>query len=196
MITAALCQFALYAARLIETADGPVAIEDLEVGMMVRTLNGLRPLRWIGQTMVNGLGAFAPIRLKAGVLGNTRDLRVSPRHRMLLSGWQMEMLFDHDHALVTAADLVNDSTIVRDPVPMVEYFHVMFDQHEVVFAEGAVSESFHPDQPSMGAMAAAARDEVLTLFPELATGTDRPEAAPTLDATQAAYLAENLDMFQ
>ena len=174
-----------------------MAVEDLEVGTMMQTMNGLRPLRWIGRTTVDGMGAFAPIRIKAGTLGNTRDLRVSPRHRMLLSGWQMEMLFDHDQALVPAAALVNDSTVVREPVPEVEYFHVMFDQHEVIFAEGAPSESFHPDQPSMGAMADEARAEVLTLFPELATGTTpRPEAAPTLDATQAAYLADNLDMFQ
>ncbi|MGV6840740.1 MAG: Hint domain-containing protein [Planktomarina sp.] len=182
---------------MIDTDQGEVAIEDLEPGMMVRTLgNGMQPIRWIGRTTAQAMGAFAPIRIKAGTLGNTRDLRVSPRHRMHLSGWQLEMLFDHDHALVTAEELVNDTTVLREPIPEVEYFHVMFDAHEVIFAEGSASESFHPDQPSMGSMDAAARAEVLALFPELKGGTTRAEAAPTLAPEQAAYLAQNLDMLK
>jgi hypothetical protein len=135
------------------------------------------------------------VRIKAGALGNNRDLVVSPRHRMLLSGWQVDMLFQHDHALVTALELVNDSTIVRDAVADVEYFHVMFDRHEIIFAEGAATESFHPDQASMGSMDEAAREEIFALFPELRSGTYRAEAAPNLSATQAAYVGKNLDAF-
>ncbi|MEM6308134.1 MAG: Hint domain-containing protein, partial [Pseudomonadota bacterium] len=103
--------------------------------------------------------------------------------------------FDHSEVLVTAMELVNDSTVLREPIPEVEYFHVMFDQHEVIFAEGAASESFHPDQPSMGSMDAAARAEVFALFPELEAGDTRAEAAATLSPLQAAQLSNDLDMF-
>mgnify|MGYP006189172863 CR=1 FL=1 len=45
-----------------------------------------------------------------------------------------------------------------------------FDTHEIVFASGAPSESFHPGHVGWGALAEAARDEILTLFPELENG--------------------------
>ena len=177
---------------LIDTDQGAVAVEALAVGMMVRTRdNGFQPIRWIGMKPTRDRA----VRIKAGALGNSRDLVVSPRHRMLLSGWQVDMLFQHDHALVTALELVNDSTIVRDAVADVEYFHVMFDRHEIIFAEGAATESFHPDQASMGSMDEAAREEIFALFPELRSGTYRAEAAPNLSATQAAYVGKNLDAF-
>jgi hypothetical protein len=177
---------------MIDTDQGAVAVQDLAPGMMVRTRdNGMQPIRWIGMSP-----AFdRAVRIKAGALGNTRDLVVSPRHRMVLDGWQLKMLFSHDHALVTALELVNDTTIVMDDLKAVEYYHVMFDAHEVIFAEGAATESFHPDQASMGSMDKAARDEIFALFPELKDGTYRSEAAPNLSATQAAYVGKNLDAF-
>jgi Hint domain len=178
---------------MIDTDLGEVAVQDLATGMMVRTRDhGFQPIRWVGMTPAKDRA----VRIKAGALGNTRDLVVSPRHRMVLDGWQLKMLFSHDHALVTAQELVNDSTIVMDAMADVEYYHVMFDAHEVIFAEGAATESFHPDQPSMGSMADAARAEILALFPELAdVTTTRAQAAPTLDPVQANYVARNLDAF-
>lgn len=177
---------------MIDTDLGEVAVQDLAPGMMVRTRdNGFQPIRWVGMTPAKDRA----VRIKAGALGNARDLVVSPRHRMVLEGWQLEMLFQHDHALVTAQELVNDSTIVMDAMADVEYYHVMFDAHEIIFAEGAATESFHPDQASMGSMDAAAREEIFALFPELKDGTYRAEAAPNLSATQAAYVGKNLDAF-
>ncbi|WP_424980773.1 Hint domain-containing protein [Leisingera sp. S232] len=177
---------------LIDTDQGEVAVQDLTPGMMVRTRdNGFQPVRWIGMTATKDRA----VRIKAGAMGNSRDLVVSPRHRMVLEGWQLEMLFDHDEALVTALELVNDDTILRDEFTKVEYYHVMFDQHEVIYAEGAATESFHPDQPTMGSMDAAAREEIFALFPELREGTTRAEAAPNLSPVQAAYVGKHLDAF-
>ena len=189
---AAMC---FVAGTNITTDKGEVAVEDLREGMMVKTQhNGYQPIRWIGSHTEVGLAHYAPICIKAGAMGNTRDLIVSPGHRMVLEGWQVEMLFDHKEALVTAAELVNDTTVLRQPMKKVEYFHVMFDQHEVIYAEGAATESFHPDQPSMGSMDAAARTEILALFPELENGGTRAEAAPSLSPSQAAYIGDNLDV--
>jgi hypothetical protein len=44
---------------------------------------------------------------------------------------------------------------------------MLFDSHEMVFAEGAVSESFHPGQMGLSAIDAPAREELFALFPEL-----------------------------
>ena len=66
--------------------------------------------------------------------------------------------------------MVNDSTIRIEEGGEVEYFHMLFDKHEIVFAEGIPSESFHPGQQGWKALDTAARDEILMLFPELEDG--------------------------
>jgi Ca2+-binding RTX toxin-like protein len=152
----------------ILTAEGEKAIEDLAAGDLVLTMDhGYQPIRWIGSSIVEGKGRFAPIVIEAGTLGNSRTLRVSPQHRMLLSGWQAELLFDEPEVLVAAKLLVNDHTIRAEEAAEVEYFHMLFDAHEIVYAEGAPSESFHPGHVGWGALAEAAREEILSLFPQL-----------------------------
>lgn len=159
------------AGTMIETADGERAIETLRSGDLVRTADhDYQPIRWIGSSRVAANGSGAPILIKAGALGNARDLRVSPHHRMLLGGWQTEMLFGDPEVLVAAKHLVNDQTILRLEGGTVEYFHMLFDTHEIVFAEGAPSESFHPGQIGWRGLSDAARAEILALFPELQQG--------------------------
>ncbi len=152
----------------IETADSPVAVEDLKTGDLIRTVDhGLQPLRWIGKRTVPAENAFAPILIRKGALGNTEDLRVSPQHRILLSGWRAEVHLGQTEVLAPAKSLVNGDTIVRETGDDVEYFHIMFDQHELVYAAGIESESFHPGDMGWNALTDEAREEILTLFPEL-----------------------------
>jgi hypothetical protein len=175
----------------IKTDRGEVAIEDLEVGDLVQTMDhGLQPIRWIGAQTVPAQGRLAPVRIAAGALGNARDLLVSPQHRMLLTGWKARLYLGEAEVLAAAAMLVNDSTIRRETGGTVEYFHVLFDSHEIVWAEGAPSESFHPGEQGWGALDRAARDEILALFPELDTGFDRygPAARMSLKAHEARVM--------
>jgi len=152
----------------ILTANGERPIEELAVDDLVITLDhGAQPIRWIGSARVPAVGAMAPIVIEAGVLGNHSRLKVSPQHRMLLSGWQAELLTGEEEVLVAAKMLVNDQTIRREEGGMVEYFHMLFDSHEIVIAEGAPSESFHPGKQGWGTLAEEARAEILTLFPML-----------------------------
>ena len=127
---------------------------------------GAQPVRWVGARTVEGTGKFAPVRIAAGARGNDRDLLGSPNHRMVIEGRKMAALFDTDAALVAANLLVNASTIRPAPRAEVEYFHVLFDTHQVIFAEGAATESFHPGEAS-DAMSDATRSEILELFPQL-----------------------------
>lgn len=175
----------------IETPYGPRKIETLKAGDLVLTRDhGPQPLRWIGSRGVQATGDFAPIEIKAGALGNTSDLIVSPQHRMLLEGWRAEMLFGADEVFAAAKHLINDSTIKRRAGGFVEYFHMMFDAHEVVFAEGAASESFHPSDLSLTGVADEARDELFKLFPELRTmpSGHGPTARICLKAHEARLL--------
>jgi len=153
---------------LIKTEDGPRAIETLRVGDLIKTAhNGLQPIRWIGSRTVAGLGRFAPIRIGAGTLGNRRDLWVSPQHRMVVGDWRTEFYFGTKEAFVAAKHLVNGSTIRQNPCPQVTYYHLAFDTHEVVFAEGARSESLHLGKTAIASLPKDAQRELFDLFPEL-----------------------------
>ena len=80
---------------LIKTQQGDMPIEALCEGDMVLTMDrGYQPIRWIGSFKRSAQGDLAPILVRKGALGNDRDLRVSPQHRMLLQGWQAEMFFE------------------------------------------------------------------------------------------------------
>ena len=181
---------------LIETQSGEVAIDDLCVGDMVLTMDhGYQPIRWIGSTKRPATGDLAPILIRKGALGNTRDLRVSPQHRMLLSGWQAEVLFGESEVLATAKSLVNDHSILREEGGEVEYFHMLFDTHEIVYAEGAPSESFHPGAEGWKALDAPTRNEILELFPQLANGnfdSYGPSARPSLKHQEGYLLGQSV----
>ncbi|MEM9778599.1 MAG: Hint domain-containing protein [Pseudomonadota bacterium] len=160
------------AGTLIKTQDGDAPIEELEVGDMVHTVDShLQPIHWIGKAHLPQGGAQAAIRISAGALGENMpewDLLVSPNHRMVVSGWRAETLFGQEEVLVAASDLVNDSTIRREPAEdPVTYYHIMFEKHEIVESNGAPSESFHPGRVPLTELDAQIRDELLSLFPEL-----------------------------
>ena len=153
---------------LMETQNGNLPIETLRAGDLVRTLDhGLQHIRWIGSTRVPGRGVHAPVRVAAGALGNCRPLWVSQQHRMLLSGWNIEINFGEEAVLVAAKHLTGLPGIDIIDVPSVEYFHMLFDGHEIVFAEGIESESFHPGSVSLNTLSDDTLNEITSLFPSL-----------------------------
>lgn len=157
----------------IDTPQGPRKIETLRPGDPVITRdNGVQPIRWIGQRQVPGTGDFAPIRFAKGAIGNTRPLLVSPQHRMLHRSSAATLLFDTPEVLVAARHLVNGGSIRQVNRDQIIYVHMLFDRHEIVFAEGVPSESFHPGGYGLNGVMGPAREELFTLFPELRCDPD------------------------
>lgn len=180
------------AGTLIETAAGPRPIEDLGEGDLVRTAdNGVQPVRWIGSRRVMAQGAATPVRFRAGSFGLKKDILLSPQHRVLVQGWQAEALFGSREVLVAARDLLSHDRVYRDDtIEHVEYFHFMFDRHEIVFAGGMAAESLCVSDPSLSALGAASREEIFEIFPELRSDVShlaRP-ARPMIRAQEAALL--------
>jgi hypothetical protein len=183
------------AGTAIATPSGERLIETLVPGDLVLTADhGAQAVRWIGNRRVAGQGRFAPVLIREGALGNSRDLRVSPQHRMLLSGWRAELLFGASEVLAAACHLINDASIRRAPCAQVRYFHLMFDQHEIITAEGCASESFFPGVAALGGLEAETRSEILALFPELAAGVAGygATARTTLKPYEARVFAQSL----
>ena len=54
---------------------------------------GAKAISWIGARTITPSNASNPVTIKAGVLGNDRDLIVSPPHRMLITGDKAELMF-------------------------------------------------------------------------------------------------------
>lgn len=127
----------------IDTPDGPRRVEDLRAGDLVTTMDaGAQAIIWIGNRTVCGRGEDAPVLFQTGALGNRADLYVSPQHRMLIRAPLTELHSGEPELLVAAIHLVNNTTILRAPCDEVMYFHIMLAQHQIVFSEGAPSESF------------------------------------------------------
>ena len=53
-----------------------------------------------------------------------------------------ELFFGKERVLFAAIHLVNNEPIHRVPRRYVMYHHIMFDQHEIVLADGVPAESF------------------------------------------------------
>jgi len=184
------------AGSLIETKFGNVKIEDLEVGDVIKTRNGYKRLRWIGASPTRRNGSHAPVIINAGALGNHDRLEVSPQHRIMLSGNQIELLFDAPEVLVRAKDLINGKTIHLDTSnEPVTYYHILFDEHQIVRANGLWSESFHPGEQVINEMDASARNELFDLFPELMEDQEQgygPVCMQCLQQYEARLLSESL----
>lgn len=152
----------------ILTANGYRPVERLRAGDMVRTKDrGMRPLRWIGSRTVSAMGSSAPVVIGEGVLGNRRELVVSPQHRMLIAGWQADVLFGEPEVFVPAKFLIDYDNTYRRYGGEVEYFHLCFDRHEVIFAEGAACESFLPGAVGADAIPDHHLAELYQVFPQM-----------------------------
>lgn len=139
---------------VIATPQGPQPIALLKPGDKVTTRdNGPQPVLWIGRTTVSGLALrqhphLRPIRLRRDALSDGMpddDLRVSPAHRILVRGAKAQALFGYDEVLARASDLIDYATIAPDvALHGVTYVHLLFDAHQIIYANGLPTESFHP----------------------------------------------------
>lgn len=178
---------------MIETASGPRPVQSLRVGDLVMTRDhGMQPLRWIGGRLLRTADLEAapnllPVRILAGALGAgcpAQDLTVSPQHRMLLRSPIAARMAGSDEVLVPAVQLVGMPGITRCTAKGgVGYWHLMFDRHEIVFANGAESESLYLGKMAVKALSPSARAELRAIFPDLmreAEGDPRPLARPIM----------------
>ena len=161
----------------IRTAEGLAQIEDLHEGDRIQTKdNGVQEIQWIGTRRMSGARLFAmpklrPVRIDAGVLGEDipdEGLLVSPEHRILLKNAAAQELFNTPEVLVAAKDLINGDTIRVDmSVREVTYIHILLEKHEVVWANGVETESFHPASAALSSLGMVDRKRLLDAHPEL-----------------------------
>lgn len=130
-----------------------VPVEDLRPGDRVLTRDsGPQEVRWVGTQTMRAEGAFAPITIKAGALNNTNDLVVSPQHRLFIYQRLDALKPGQRELLVRAGLLVNGTTVTQTPGGFVDYVQVLFDRHEIIYAEGIAAESLFLDTTTRPAL--------------------------------------------
>jgi hypothetical protein len=179
-------KYCLLKGTMIATADGDRAVETLQPDHIVLTLVGPKPIKrvrtWLGDT--------EPIRVARGAIAEdvpVRDLHLSPEHCLFLDG-----------ALIPVKELVNDTTIAPGLPPCVsaiEYYHVEFETHEAILADGLWVESYREEGSSMTPFAPihryrGGREELMGLARRLASHVidvrDSPQIAYDRIADRAA----------
>ncbi|MGL5012526.1 MAG: Hint domain-containing protein [Paracoccaceae bacterium] len=178
----------------IQMADGTRLIEDLQIGDLVLTRDhGPQPIRWIGCSVALARGKLAPVRIAKGALGpNTpnRDLYVSRQHRMLLQSKIAERMIGAAEVFVPAVKLMNLPGIEAAPGPVpVSYFHILTDRHEVIYAEGAPSETLMTGPQARKSLSAEALAELDALFPGV-IAADLTPARPIFPGARVPQLLE------
>ncbi len=188
---------------MIRTESGLIRVEDIHEGTKVQTKdNGCQEVIWTGSRRVTGARLYAmphlcPIRLRAGSLDNDvpdAGLLVSPDHRVMVKGARARALFNTDEVLVTARDLVNDQSIYVDrSMREVHYIHMLMPNHEVVFANGVESETFHPASAGLDHLAEEDRQRLFSQVPDVETDVNSygAYARRVISASEAAILRHN-----
>ena len=183
------------AGTLIETDRGERPVESLRAGDLVNTVDdGLQPIRWVGHKEVETDLLSAPVRIAAGTFGTHRELAVSPQHRLMLKDYEAQLLFGESEVLIAAKDLVNGSSVQRClEAPRVIYVHLLFDKHQVIYANGLTTESFLPGPYTLKGFSKTKINEIRALFPEFDPATGKgygPSARYSLKSHEARLLME------
>jgi len=165
-------------------------VEELKVCDRVLTRDhGPQQVRWIGQQTTRAIGAYAPVVISEGALNNAADLILSPDHRLFIYQRQDAIGAGQAEVLVRARHLVNDDTIYQREGGFVEYFHLLFDEHEIIYAEGIPAESLMVTSHTLAALTDDMAREVKHRFPDEAQrqhhGIEaQPETLIGLDAAE------------
>ena len=127
----------------VSTARGNIEVEALQVGELVVTASGaLRPITWLGHRIIDCRRhprphKAMPVRIAAHAFGENRparDLVVSPGHSICV-----DLMGE---TLIPAGILENGTTIRREDVDSVTYWHVELDSHDILLAENLLCESY------------------------------------------------------
>lgn len=153
-------------------ADGrQVPVEQLAPGDQVLTRDRAgQVLRWRGSVRLRAEGAFAPVVVDAGVMGNPRPLVVSPFHRLFLYAREARALAGAADLLVQARHLVDGTGIRRREGGVVVYHGLVFDAHEVIYAEGVPCESLQVCPEALTRLPADLAEPLGAAFPGLVQG--------------------------
>lgn len=175
----------------ITLADGRQSlIEALEPGQKILTRDhGAQPLRQVIKRTVRAVGPYAPVIIPNETLGNAGDLILSQHQRLFIYQRGDDRLTATAEMLVKAAYLVDDEKIYIRPGGYTDFFTLIFDHHEVIYAECIPVESLEVNQATRPALPEDIAREVGQSLPEL---NHRPHFGTEADKDAARAARDRL----
>ena len=163
---------------IIQTENGPVAVEDLLPGDRIKTsTNGFQTLKWHGSMqIIPGAQNHRPemgtmTRITADALGFGRpapDLVLGPAARMLHTHHGVRTLTGSDAAFIPARDFIDGSSIIElRPIAAVHVYQLGFDAHERICVNGIEIETLHPGAPHTLQVTHDMRQIFMSMFPHM-----------------------------
>lgn len=158
---------------LIQTVDGPVAVEDLLPGTELETGDGrTTQLLWKGTiTLVPGAPTLSDepdrlYRVRADAFGPgkpTQDQTFGPHARRLNRDPKLRAMFGAESALMPLSEMADgDSVIAVNPVSPTRVYHLACEEHSTILAAGLEVETYHPGPDAPLSLS----DEMMQLFME------------------------------
>lgn len=173
--------------NIIATPNGKVAVETIQVGQLISTLNNEeQPVRWIRCSKLDAVALaqnpnLLPILIPKDALGAgmpENDLIVSPQHRILLRSRIAQRMYGCDEILVAAKKLDGSLGVsVMKGVSEIEYYHLLLDRHEIVLSNGAASEPLFLGPMGLNALGKNAISELRNQFPKIDLSGEAPDQA-------------------
>ena len=137
--------------QILTMGTKSVPVETLKPLDLVATEDGrYLPLRHIFKRTVSAKAMarvpnLRPVRLRKGALGGgmpSADLLVSRQHRFLVRSPIVSRMFGCEEVLVAAHQLTElEGVDVICPTGALSYWHLLLDEHAILIAEGAATES-------------------------------------------------------
>lgn len=184
----------LTSGTLIDTKDGQKLVEHLRPGDYILTASGeCKPLLLVCSSRISAAQIqknpkLSPVIISAGALGNglpKKDLRVSRQHRILITDCDVQG-DGINESLVAAIRLVDIPGVRLDEECQgVTYYHLVFEKHEVIYAEGYPVESLYFGKEAMKSIPPQAKEELAAIFPELLNDM---EGLDELNARRAEFI--------
>ncbi|WP_338549271.1 Hint domain-containing protein [Roseovarius phycicola] len=180
----------------IKSPNGDVPVEHLRKGDWVTTLdNHYQRIVWIGRRNLSSQYLqnqpnLLPICISAGSLADgvpCRDLVVSPQHCLLLGSKIIQRVTGKDEVLIPAKKLLGLSGVHKVQSRLgVQYFHFALKSHELVWANGALSETLFLGPQVRSALSQGPTLEFGNVF-----GRSRPSEIPMMKHPARLVLRKN-----
>lgn len=156
---------------LIQTTEGPIAVEDLQPGMFLETASGeASQLLWKGSiTIVPGAPTLNEepsklYRVMPDAFGLGRPLQdqtFGPSARRLDRDPKVRAAMGTEQALVPLSAVADGMNVIEvTPVSPTKVYHLVCESHETIFAAGMEVETYHPGPEIMLSLP----EEILQLF--------------------------------
>ena len=156
---------------LIQTTEGPVAVEDLIPGMMLECGSGrATQLMWKGSiTLVPGAPTLNDVPDKLyrvmpdayGLGRPVQDQTFGPHVRRLDRDPKIRAAMGTDAALIPLSTMADGNSVIEvTPVSATRVYHLACEGHAALLAAGLEVESFHPGPETPLSLP----DELLQLF--------------------------------